>query len=106
MLFPCYENAWADFESLRHGFLTSSGITVQVREGNAPLHDPVFSGTPTAPTPALLDSSTKIATTAWVNNKIDLILPSITEKVKIYYVLNSGQSSWSGQDYQTYNFSG
>lgn len=27
-------------------------------------------------------------------------------KVKIYYVLNSGQSDWSGQDYQTYNFSG
>jgi len=33
----------------------------------APLASPAFTGTPTAPTPATLDSSTKIATTAWVN---------------------------------------
>lgn len=27
-------------------------------------------------------------------------------KVKIYYVLDPGQSPWSGQDYETYNFEG
>lgn len=29
-----------------------------------------------------------------------------TPKVKIYYVLDPGQSAWSGQDYETYNFEG
>lgn len=33
----------------------------------APTASPSFTGTPTAPTPATSDSSTKIATTAWVN---------------------------------------
>jgi hypothetical protein len=32
----------------------------------APLVSPTFSGTPTAPTPPTIDSSTKVATTAWV----------------------------------------
>jgi hypothetical protein len=106
MLFPTSDNFWHDLAHYRVGYLTESGITVQVQSGYATLLSPTFAGTPTAPTPAPLDSSTKIATTAWVNNKIDLILPSITEKVKIYYVLDPGQNHWSGQDYQTYNFSG
>jgi hypothetical protein len=33
----------------------------------APVASPTFTGTPTAPTPATSDNSTKIATTAWVN---------------------------------------
>jgi hypothetical protein len=33
----------------------------------APTSSPAFTGTPTAPTPSTSDSSTKIATTAWVN---------------------------------------
>ncbi|HEX8817581.1 MAG TPA: hypothetical protein VF753_18970 [Terriglobales bacterium] len=37
--------------------------------GAAPLASPAFTGTPTAPTPAAADSSTKIATTAWVNEQ-------------------------------------
>jgi hypothetical protein len=105
MLFPDCENYWRDLGGYRGGWLTTSGITVQVKEGYAPLSSPSFTGTPTAPTPGALDNSTKIATTAWVNSKIDLILPSITEKVKIYYVLDPGQSPWSGEDYETYNFS-
>ena len=34
--------------------------------GNAPLASPVFTGTPTAPTPATADNSTAVATTAFV----------------------------------------
>ena len=36
----------------------------------APIDSPTFTGTPTAPTPATSDNSTKIATTEYVNNKI------------------------------------
>lgn len=86
-----------------------SGQTVQFYETSsyARLNSPTFTGAPTAPTPGVLDSSTKIATTAWVNNKITTIIPEIEEAAKttkIYYVLDPGQSPWSGQDYETYNF--
>lgn len=37
----------------------------------ATIASPEFTGTPTAPTPATSDDSTKIATTAYVNNKIE-----------------------------------
>ncbi|MGH9528875.1 MAG: hypothetical protein ACRD2S_03045 [Terriglobales bacterium] len=37
--------------------------------GAAPLASPALTGSPTAPTPATSDNSTKIATTAWVNNQ-------------------------------------
>lgn len=37
----------------------------------APLVSPALTGTPTAPTAALNDNSTKLATTAWVNNQLD-----------------------------------
>lgn len=40
----------------------------------APLNSPALTGTPTAPTPALGDSSTKIATTAFVQNTLKGIL--------------------------------
>ena len=35
----------------------------------APISSPVFTGTPTAPTPLTSDNSTKIATTAWVKSQ-------------------------------------
>lgn len=76
----------------------------------AKINSPSFTGAPTAPTPTPLDNSTKIATTAWVNSKINLAIPEIEEaamKVKIYYVIPgddpSGQDGyWSGQDYASY----
>lgn len=40
-----------------------------------PLDSPAFTGTPTAPTPAVGDDSTKIATTEFVNDKADNYLP-------------------------------
>jgi Chaperone of endosialidase len=38
--------------------------------GAAPLASPAFTGTPTAPTPAAHDGSTKLATTAYVDNAV------------------------------------
>lgn len=37
--------------------------------GAAPLADPVFTGAPTAPTPATSNNTTRIATTEWVKNQ-------------------------------------
>lgn len=50
-------------------FLSTNG-TVVSWQGAAPLDSPAFTGTPTAPTPASGgDSSTKIATTQWVQDR-------------------------------------
>ena len=109
MLFPDGEGYWQNLEHSRAGYLTNSGILVYRTAEYATLSSPAFTGTPTAPTPGVLDNSTKIATTAWVNNKITTVIPEIEEAAKttkIYYVLDSGQSPWSGEDYETYNFEG
>lgn len=48
-------------------------------QGYAPLASPAFTGTPTAPTPSSGDSTTKIATTAFVaNNFAKLVSPAFT----------------------------
>lgn len=44
-------------------------------QGKAPLASPAFTGTPTAPTPASGDNSTKVATTAFVQAAIGGITP-------------------------------
>ncbi len=46
----------------------TGSVTLAVADvsGAAPLASPTFTGTPTAPTPATVDNSTKLATTAWV----------------------------------------
>jgi len=41
----------------------------------APLASPAFTGTPTAPTPAASDNSTKLATTAYVDTASGLLVP-------------------------------
>lgn len=46
----------------------------------APNESPNFTGTPTAPTPNLGDSSTKIATTEFVNNTVKIYRPEISNK--------------------------
>ena len=50
---------------------TGSGVaaTGLANLGGAPLASPAFTGTPTAPTPATGDDSTRIATTAWVASR-------------------------------------
>ena len=54
-----------------HSFNTRTGpVTLTLADvtgaGGAPLASPAFTGTPTAPTPAAIDNSTTIATTAFV----------------------------------------
>lgn len=44
--------------------------------GYAPLASPVFTGTPSAPTPTAGDDSTKIATTAYVQDELDNYIPA------------------------------
>jgi len=45
-------------------------VDLEIPTGDAGLESPAFTGTPTAPTPDTNDNSTKLATTAYVNNKI------------------------------------
>ncbi|MBJ2176922.1 phage tail protein [Pseudomonas veronii] len=47
---------------------TTPLIFQNVTQGFAPLNSPAFQGNPTAPTPAVTDSDTSIATTAFVRN--------------------------------------
>jgi hypothetical protein len=47
-----------------NGILSSTDWTAF--NGKAPTLSPIFSGTPTAPTPATADNSTTVATTAYV----------------------------------------
>ena len=50
--------------------------TVIDLSGYAPLASPVLTGTPTAPTPTSGDDSTKIATTAYVQDELDNYIPA------------------------------
>lgn len=50
---------------------TSSAPTVPELVTKAPINSPALTGTPTAPTPALADNTTKIATTAFVKAAVD-----------------------------------
>jgi hypothetical protein len=50
-------------------------LTDVTNVGGAPIASPVFTGTPTAPTPAPTDSSTKIATTAFVKAQPTGLVP-------------------------------
>lgn len=50
--------------------------TVIDLSGYAPIASPAFTGTPTAPTPTSGDDSTKIATTAYVQDELDNYIPS------------------------------
>ena len=49
---------------------------VELDTEKAPLASPALTGTPTAPTPAAQDTSTKIATTAWVQSTIAALPPA------------------------------
>ncbi len=56
------------------GGLSSTDVQAALAEldtEKAPLASPALTGTPTAPTPALGDDDTSIATTAFVNDEID-----------------------------------
>lgn len=69
----------------------------------ADVNSPSFTGDPKAPTPAILNNSTSIATTAWVNSKLSNAIEE-AKSVKYYYVVPDGQSGWSGQSYEDVTF--
>lgn len=54
----------------------SGTLAVADVAGAAPLASPTFSGTPTAPTPAVSDNSTALATTAYVSSKGEAFAPT------------------------------
>ena len=65
-------------------FTPSGGVAANNVQGaiqeldteKAPLASPALTGTPTAPTPAIQDTSTRIATTAWVQTELAAIPPA------------------------------
>lgn len=59
----------------------------------APLASPAFTGTPTAPTPATNDNSTKLATTAFVKGAIDSIQVTDAGLVS-YFAATAAPSGW------------
>ena len=62
---------------------TSVNPTVPGLNLKANINSPNFTGNPTAVTPSLLDNSTKLATTAFVNNFVPIASSSSAGKVKI-----------------------
>jgi uncharacterized protein YbjQ (UPF0145 family) len=50
---------------------TATSPTVPGLANKADINSPTFTGSPTAPTPSLADNSTQIATTAFVNSKVN-----------------------------------
>jgi hypothetical protein len=65
-------------------FNTRTGaVTLQLADvttvGGAPITSPNFAGTPSAPTPTAGDSSTKVATTAFVATAIGSMAPVVTQ---------------------------
>jgi hypothetical protein len=74
--------AWSQVLPLQGGTLTGAlilnadpttalgAVTKQYSDTKAPLASPAFTGNPTAPTQAVDDNSTKLATTAYVTNQL------------------------------------
>jgi hypothetical protein len=60
------------------GLVASPSLAVADVTGAAPLASPTFTGTPAAPTAATGDSSTQLATTAFVSNSFQILPLSIT----------------------------
>lgn len=59
-----------------------SGLTSDLAS-KAPLASPAFTGTPTAPTPAALDSSASLATTFYVDSAVAQNVPTLLESVAL-----------------------
>ena len=58
-----------DMKNYVDAITSANNISQQTQlNSKAPINSPTFTGTPTAPTPTVSDNSTRIATTAFVNN--------------------------------------
>lgn len=61
------------------GGVAATNVQAAVQEldsEKAPLASPTFTGTPSAPTPAPMDTSTRLATTAWVQTTLAALPPA------------------------------
>lgn len=71
------------------GYLDGVTSAIQTQlNAKANLTSPAFKGTPTSPTPAVSDNSTKISTTNWFNQKIQVVstLPA-SPNSNVYYFI-------------------
>ena len=71
------------------GYLDGVTSAIQTQlNAKANLASPAFSGSPTSPTPAVSDNSTKISTTNWFNQKIQVVstLPA-SPNSNVYYFI-------------------
>lgn len=92
---------------------SSGAVTVPGLSGKAPIANPTFTGAPKAPTPDTDDSSTNIATTAFVQAAVAAgvagitgfefevvsALPGTGETGKIYLVSNGGSTQNAYDEY-------
>lgn len=70
------EAALAELEAAQDALVAAVAANAAVLAGKAPLASPVFTGTPTAPTPTLGDATTKIATMAALAAALAAALPT------------------------------
>lgn len=76
--------------------------------GYAPLDSPAFTGTPTAPTPAAGDSSTKVATTAFVAGGVGVFVGVKGTKSATQSIASGGAGAtpltFNTEEYDTHGF--
>lgn len=70
-----------------------STATQDALDLKANIDSPSFTGTPTAPTPATSDVSTKVATTQYVTNKIDDLSAGVASVSTTAPIVNTGTST-------------
>lgn len=81
----------------RHGNVTLT-LTDITNVGGAPRNSPAFQGSPTAPTPQPGDSSTRLATTAFVTNEIATLNSLLTNQINnLNTALNNSVLSFNGR---------
>ena len=72
-------NAMNSSTALTAGAATNDSAGNNIANTYAPLNSPTLTGTPNAPTPSSDDDSTRIATTAWVQDLVDAAIGTVSQ---------------------------
>lgn len=72
-------NATNSNTALTAGKATNDGAGNNIASTYAPLNSPTLTGTPNAPTPSSNDDSTRIATTAWVQDLVNAAIGTVSQ---------------------------